>query len=71
MSLVLLGLAIGTIGALIVTRVLSSLLYGVGAADLLTYTLVPLLLLSVAVLAVSLPARRATRVDPNVALRYE
>jgi putative ABC transport system permease protein len=70
-SLVVLGLAIGTIGSLIVTRVLSSLLYGVGAADLLTYTLVPLLLLSVAIIAVSLPARRATRVDPNVALRYE
>jgi putative ABC transport system permease protein len=50
---------------------MSSLLYGVGAADLSTYVFVALLLIVVAITASYLPARRAMRVDPVVALRYE
>jgi len=59
------------VGAFTLSRVLESLLYGVSATDLPTYLLVALLLLGVATLASYLPARRAMRVDPNVALRYE
>jgi putative ABC transport system permease protein len=65
------GIATGTVGAWGVTRFLSSLLFGVRPADPMTFTLVPLLLAAVGVLACLLPARRATKVDPVVALRYE
>ena len=65
------GIAIGTAGAWAVTRFLSSLLFGVTPTDPVTFALVPLLLGAVAVLACLLPARRATKVDPVVALRYE
>ena len=70
-KLALLGLAIGTFVALALTRLISSLLYGIGAHDPLTFVAVAALLLLVAVAASYIPARRAMRVDPVVALRYE
>jgi ABC-type antimicrobial peptide transport system permease subunit len=74
LRLALVGLAIGAIAALILTRVLSSfshLLYGVAAGDPLTFLAVSLVLLVVVVFACYIPARRAMRVDPMTALRYE
>jgi putative ABC transport system permease protein len=71
MAVCLAGAAAGTILALIMTRPLSNLLNGIGAADPLTYTGVPLLLLGVALLACYVPARQVTQVNPLDALRHE
>jgi putative ABC transport system permease protein len=65
------GAAIGLAGAFALTRWMSSLLFGVSASDPATYVIVLLVALGAALLACSIPARRATRVDPLVALRYE
>jgi len=71
MKLVLAGLAIGLAGALALTRVLTSFVYQVSVTDPITFTVLSLLLVAVAVLACYLPARRAAKVDPMVALRCE
>jgi len=71
LRLVLTGAAAGLIGAIIIGQLMASLLYGVRPTDPMTFAVVVLLLIGVAVLACYLPARRAMNVDPMVALRYE
>jgi putative ABC transport system permease protein len=65
------GLAIGLAGAFGLTRVLNSLLFGVSATDVSTFAFIPLVLAVIAVAATYVPARRATRVEPIVAVRAE
>jgi len=65
------GVVIGLIGALALTRVMATLLFGISATDVITFALVPLLLIAVALAACLIPARRATTVDPQIALRVD
>lgn len=71
MSLAFIGAAIGLAGAYAIARVMTSLLFGVAPTDLATFIAVTVVMLLVALLACLIPARRATKVDPLVALRYE
>jgi putative ABC transport system permease protein len=71
MGLTIIGAAAGLILSAALTRLMSTLLFGVGATDPLTFVCVSFLLLAVALLACYVPARRATKVDPIIALRYE
>ncbi|MDX6613985.1 MAG: hypothetical protein QOD75_3171, partial [Blastocatellia bacterium] len=70
-TLAAIGVAVGVVGALALTRLLSSLLFGVEPVDVVTFATVSLTLIAVAILACYIPARRATKVDPLTALRYE
>jgi len=71
MALALIGVTIGLAASLALTRVMTGLLYGVSATDPVTFALISFLLCGVALIASVIPARRAMRVDPIIALRYE
>jgi putative ABC transport system permease protein len=71
LKLIAVGAVLGLVASLVLTRVMASLLYGVGAGDPLTFVAVPLLLSAVALIACYLPARRAAKIDPLIALRQE
>jgi putative ABC transport system permease protein len=71
LTLAVIGIGLGVVGALALTRLTRSLLFGVQPNDLLTFFIVSICLLITALVACYLPARRATKVDPLVALRYE
>ena len=71
MKLIVVGIGIGVLGAFALTRLMKSLLFAVSASDPLTFVVIAWLLMIIALLACWFPARRATKVDPSVALRYE
>jgi ABC-type antimicrobial peptide transport system permease subunit len=71
MTIVSSGIVIGLLAALVLTRLMSSVLFGVGAADAFTFVTVAFLLLAVALMASVVPARRATGLQPAVVLRNE
>jgi len=71
MSLVMVGVVFGVAGAFALTRLMRSLLFEVGPTDSITFLIVSLLLATVGFIACYVPARRATKVDPLIALRYE
>jgi putative ABC transport system permease protein len=71
MAVVFIGIVIGIVSSLALSRWMESLLFGVSATDPLTFIAIPIILSAVALAACAVPALRATKVDPMVALRYE
>ena len=71
MELAIAGIVFGIIGAFALTRLMASLLFGVSARDVVTFSTVPLILASIALVATYIPAWRATQVDPMMVLRDE
>src|SRR5262249_43443063 len=71
LTMTVVGLAVGLTGAVALTRVMTTLLFEVSATDPLTFTMVGIGLMAVGLLACFVPARRAAKVDPMIALRYE